>query len=218
MYSYFKDNIWGIHLADMQLISKYNKRTRYVLCVINLFSKFTYGVPLKDKKGTIIVNAFQGILNNSKRTPNKIWVDQGSEFCNTSFKKRLKDNNIEMYSTNNEGTSVFAERFIKTLKSKIYEHMTATSKNVYFDVLNDIVDEYNNTCHKTIKMKPIDSKSDSFAEYNDESNEKDLKFKVHDNARISKYKHIFAERYASNWNEEIFAVEKKIKILYLGLM
>ena len=80
-----------------------------------------------------------------------------------------------MHSTYNEGESVVAERFIRTLKNKIYKHMTAISKNVYFHVLNDIVDEYNNTYHKTIKMKPIDVKSTSFAEYNEESNKKDSK-------------------------------------------
>ena len=91
-----------------------------------------------------------------------------------------------MYLTYNEGKSVVAEKFIRTLKNKIYKHMTAISKNVYFGVLNDIVDEYNNTYHKTIKMKSIDVKSDSFAEYNEEPNEKDLKFKVGDHVRISK--------------------------------
>ena len=98
-----------------------------------------------------------------------------------------------MYSTHNEGKSVVAERFIRILKINIYKHMTAISKNVYFDVLDDIVDEYNNTYHKTIKMKPIDVKSDSFAEYNEESNVKYLKFKVNDYARISRYKNIFAK-------------------------
>ena len=98
-----------------------------------------------------------------------------------------------MYSTHNEGKSVVTERFIRTLKNKIYKHMTAVSKNVYFDVLNNIVDKYNNTYHKTIKMKPIDVKSDSFAEYNEESNEKDPKFKVNDHVRISKHKNIFAK-------------------------
>ena len=115
-----------------------------------------------------------------------------------------------MYSTHNEGNSVVAERFIRTLKNKIYKHMTTVSKNIYFYVLNDIVDEYNNTYHKTIKMKPIDVGDDSFAEYNEESNEKDPKFKVDGHVRISKYKNIFAKRYAPNWSEEIFVV-KKIK-------
>ena len=95
-YFSFKDNIWGADLADMQLISKYNKGIRYLLCAIDLFSKYAFVVPLKDKKETTIVNAFQSILNNSKRKPNKIWVDQGSEFYNNPFKKWLKDNNIEM--------------------------------------------------------------------------------------------------------------------------
>ena len=115
---------------------------------------------LFPKKGTTIANAFQKSLNNSKRKRNEIWIDKGSEFYSKSFKKWLKDNNIEMYSTHNERKSVVAQRFIRTLKDKIYKHMTAISKNVYFDVLNDIVDKYNNTYHKTIKMKPIDVKSD----------------------------------------------------------
>ena len=115
-----------------------------------------------------------------------------------------------MYSTYNDGKSVVAERFIKTLKSKIYKHMTAISKNVYFDVVDDIVDEYNNTYHRTIKMKPIDVGVDSFAEYNEESDEKDPKFKVGDHVRISRYKNIFTEGYTPNCSEEIFVI-KKIK-------
>ena len=113
-----------------------------------------------------------------------------------------------MYSTHNEGKSVVAERFIKTLENKIYKHMTANSENVYFNVLNYIVHQYSNTYHKTIKMKPIDVKSDSFAEYNEESNEKDPKFKVGDHVRISKYKNIFAKGYAPNWSEEIFVINQ----------
>ena len=163
VYFSFKDNIWGADLADMQLISKYNKGIKYFLYAIDLFSKYAFVVPLKDKKGTVIVNVFQSTLDSSKIKPNKIWVDQGSEFYNTHFKKWLKDNNIEMYSTHNEGKSVVAERFIRSLKNKIYKHMTAISKNVYFDVLENIVDQYNNTYHKTIKMKSIDVKSESFA-------------------------------------------------------
>ena len=116
MYSAFKDNIWGADLADMQLISKFNKGYRFLLCVIDIFSKYAWVVPLKDKKGMSIVNAFQNILKQSARKPNKIWVDKGSEFYNSHFKKWLKDNNIEMYSTHNEGTSVIAERFIRTIK------------------------------------------------------------------------------------------------------
>ena len=97
-----------------------------------MFSKYAFVVPLKDKKGTTISDAFPSISNNSKREPNKIWVDQGSEFYNKSFKKWFKDNNIKMYSTHNEVKSVVAERFIRTLKNKIYKHMTAISKKCLF--------------------------------------------------------------------------------------
>ena len=113
-----------------------------------------------------------------------------------------------MYSTYNEGKSVIAERFIRTLKNKIYKHMTAISKNVYVDVLDDIVNKYNDTTHKTIKMKPIDVTDDSFAEYNEESNKKDSKFKIGDHVRISKYENIFAKGYAPNWSEEFFVISK----------
>ena len=208
VYSSFKGNTWGVDLADMQLISKYNKGIRYLLCPIDLFSKYAFVVPSKDKKGVTITNAFQSILDKSKRKPNKIWVDQGSEFYNNHFKKWLKDNHISMYSTYNEGKSVAAERFIRNLKNKIYKHMTTISKNVYFDALDDIVDEYNNKYHKTIKMKPIDVGDDFFAEYNEESNKKDPKFKIGDHVRISKYENIFYEGYAPNLSEEIFAVKK----------
>ena len=147
----------------MQLLSKYNKGVKYLLCAINLFSKYVWVVPIKDKKGTSIVNAFKKIISEGRK-PNKIWVDQGSEFYNNSFKDFLKINNIEMYSTCNEGKSVVAERFIRTIKTKIHKYITAISKNVYYNVLDDIVNKYNNTVHKTIKTKPIDITDDSYAE------------------------------------------------------
>ena len=107
VHSSFKNNIWDVDLADMQLLSKFNKGFRFLLCVIDIFSKYAWVIPLKDKKDISIVNAFQIILKGSSRKPNKIWVDKGSEFYNISFKKWLKDNDIEMYSTNNEGIIKF---------------------------------------------------------------------------------------------------------------
>ena len=120
IHAAFKDNIWGADLAEMQLLSRYNKGIRFLLCVIDIFSKYAWVLPLKDKKGVSIVTAFQSILKQSNRKPNKIWVDKDSEFYNTSFKKWLEDNDIVMHSTHNEGKSVVAERLIRTLKSKFY--------------------------------------------------------------------------------------------------
>ena len=176
VYSQFKDNIWGVDLADMQSLSKKNKGIKYLLCAINLFSKYSFVVPLKDKKGISIVNAFNKIIKQSNRKPNKIWVDQGGEFYNRVFKKWLLDNDIIMYSTFNEGKSVVAERFIRTLKNKLYKHMTGNGKNVYYDVLGDVVNEYNNTKHNTIKMKPKDVKINKRV-YIDEYNEKSARIK-----------------------------------------
>ena len=112
----------------MQLIRKYNKEIRFLLCAIDIFSKYGWVVPLKNKKGITIVDAFQKILNDSKRKPNKIWVYKGSEFYNRSMKSWLEKNSIEMYLTHNEGKSVVAERFITTLKNYIYKYITSVSK------------------------------------------------------------------------------------------
>ena len=120
-----------------------------------------------------------------------------------------------MYSTYNERKSVVAERFIRNLKNKIFKHMRAVSKNVYFDVLYDIVNKYNNTVHRSIKIKPIDVTSDSYAEYNEDSDEKDPKFKVVDHVTISKNKNIFAKGYTHNWSEEVLLLAK-LKIQFLG--
>ena len=116
----------------MQLISQFNKRFRFLLCVNDIFSKYAWVVPLKDK---------------------------GSEFYNNSLKKWLKDNDIEMYSVHNEGKSIVAERFIRALKTKIFKYMTLVSKNVYINKLDDIVGEYNNTYQRTIKMTPVMKKN-----------------------------------------------------------
>ena len=114
----------------MTLINKFNKRIKYLLCVIDLFSRYSWVIPLKSKKGESTVEGFKKTLSLGRK-PNKIWVDHGSEFYNNKFKKLLKENDIEMYSTHNEGKSVVAERFIKTLKNKIYKHMTYIGKNIY---------------------------------------------------------------------------------------
>ena len=208
VYSQFKDHIWGVDLADMQLLSRKNKGIKYLLCAIDLYSKYAFVIPLKDKKGISIVNAFNKIIKQSNRKPNKIWVDQEGEFYNNVFEKWLSDNNIIMYSTYKEGKSVVAERFIGTLKNKLYKHMTATGKKVYYDVLDDVINKYNNTKHSTIKMKPIDVKHNNKRVYIDENNEKDSRFKVGDRVRISKFKNMFAKGYVPNWSSEIFIVDK----------
>ena len=113
-----------------------------------------------------------------------------------------------MYSTHNEGKYVIAERFIRTIENKIYKYMTSISKNVYIDKLDDIVHKYNNKKHRTIKMKPIDLKDNTYIDFGKEVNDNDPKFKVGDHVRISKYKNIFDKGYTPNWSEEIFVIKK----------
>ena len=199
VYSAFKDNIWSADLADMQLISKFNKGFRFLLCVFDIYSKYAWVVPLKHKKSVSIVNAFKKILKDpNNRKPHKIWVDKDSEFYNSHFKKWLKHHNMKMYSTHNEGKSVVAERFIRTIKNQIYKYITSISKNGYIDKLDDIVHKYNNTKHRTIKMKPIDVNVLILIDFGKKVNDNDPKFKVGDHVRISKYKNIFAKGYTPN--------------------
>ena len=166
------------------------------------------GCTFERQKVIAITNAFQKILDESNRKPNKIWVDERSEFYNRSMKSQLQDNEIEMHNKGNKGKSIIAERFIRTLMNKIYKYMTLLAKNVYVNNLADIVKKYNNTYHNTIKMKPVNVKISTYIDFGIENNEKDPKFKVGDHVRISKYKKIFAECYTQNWSEEVFVIKK----------
>ena len=154
---------------------------------MDLFSKSAWVVPLKDKRGITIVNAFQNVVLKEQNQIKYGLISMKNftiSFFNTI--RFLKINNIEIYSTYNEGKSVVDERFIRPLENKIFKRMAAISKNFYFHVLDDIVNKFNNTVHRTIKIKPIDVTSDSYAEYSEDSNEKDRTFKVFDHVKISK--------------------------------
>ena len=177
------------------------------MCAVDLFSKDAWVVPLKYKRRISIVNAFQKIISKGRKL-NKTWVDQFGELYNKLFKRFLEIYNIEMYSTYNEKKFFVGKRFIRTLKNKTFKQMRAVLKNVYFDVVEDIVNKYYNTVHTVIKIKPTEVTSDCYAEYNEDSNEKDPKFKVGDRVRISKYKNIFAKGYTQNYSEEVSVVSK----------
>ena len=125
-----------------------------------------------------ITNTFQKILKESNCKSNKIWVDKGSEFYNISMKSFLQNNNIELFSTHNERKIVVAERSIKTLKNEIYKYMTSISKNVHIDKLDEIVNKYNNTYHRTIKMKPADVNPSFYIDSRKKINDKDPKFEI----------------------------------------
>ena len=190
----------------MQLKSKSNKGFSFLLCVIDIYSKYRWVISLKNEKGTAIINAFQKRLDESTRKPSKLWVDKGSEFYNRSM-LWLGKNAIEMDSTHNPGKSVAAERFIKTLRKKICKYMTSISKNVYNDKLDDKVNKYNNTNHRATKMKPADVKSSTYIDFRKENNKEDPEFTVSNHVRTSKYKSMFAKGYVPNWSQEVFPIK-----------
>ena len=162
----------------MQLMSKNKKGFHFLLFIIQIFNKYAWVAPLEDKKGITIINAFQKVLNESNQKPSKIWVDKGSEFYNRSMKSWLQDNDIKKYSTHNEGNSAISERFVRTLKEKIYKYLTPISKNVCIDKLDDTVNKYSNTYHRTIKMRPVDVKSNTYIDFNVEKMIKILNLKL----------------------------------------
>ena len=192
----------------MQLLSTFNKGIGFLLCIIDIFSKYTWGIPLEDKEGITITNAFQKILDESNRKPNKRWRDKGSEFYNRSMKLRLEQNAIEMYSTHNEGKYVVVERFIRTLKNKVCKYMASISKNMYIDNLDDIVNKYNNTYQNAVKMKPADVKSNTYIN----SSKVKILIKILNLKLVVLLKYqnkiIFFKGYVPNWSEEVFVIKK----------
>ena len=172
-----------------------------LLCVIAIFSKYTWLVSLKDKKNITVTNDFRKVLVESNCKSNEILDEKESEFFSRPVKSWLWDNDIEMCPTHDEEKSFITEIFISTLKNKIYKYMTAIFKNVYIDKLDDTVNEYNNNKdHRSIRMKPVDVKSSTYISFNAENINKDPKFEVGDHARISIYKKIFAKGNAPNKN------------------
>ena len=201
----------------MQLINIFYKGFRLLLCVIDIFRKNAWLNPLKDKKGTTIINGFQKILNESDNKPNKIWVDKGSEFYNRSMKSCLEKNDIEMYLAHNEAKTCFAERFIGILKNKIYKYMTSVTKNVYIDKLDGIINIYNNTYRSTIKMKPADVKSNTYISSSKKVIIKILNLKL---VILLKYQNIkiFLQKVTLQIGLKKFLWLKKLKALYCGHM
>ena len=178
-------------------MSTKNKNVKYLLCVIDVSTKHAWVKPLKDKKGkTVLSVSFIDIVDESSRKPNKSWVDQGREFYNKLMQEWSRNNGILMYCTHNEDKSVIAERFIKTLKSKIYKKMTANNSKSYLPYLN--------------KLKPINADYSASAE-NIETNPKAPKFNVSDRVRIKKYKNNFSKGYTENWSREIFIIDSVLK-------
>ena len=213
------DKIWAAaDLVEMQKYSKWNKGIKYLLMVIDVFSKYGWIIPLKDKKTESVSLAFDLIFKKSKRKPEKLWTDKGSEFISKHFKDFLKRNSIILYHTQNEEKSSVVERWNRTMKNKMWKMFSANNNTVYWDKLDKLLDHYNNRKHSSIKMSPTEASK--------KGNEKQVfanlyeneiflkpgkpKFSIGDKVRLSKYKRkVFDKGYTPNWTaEEVFVVDK----------
>ena len=204
------NEIFAADLVEMQKFSKLNKGYRYLLTCIDIFSKFAWVITLKDKKGITIKNALEKIFN--KRNPKFLWTDKGTEFYNKQVQDLLNENNIKLYSTNNsEIKSAALERFNRTFKNMMYKKFTENNNTIFYNILDELVNNYNNKYHSTIRMSPIEG-SKKINEnkikniYNFEKTKKPGKFKIGDRVRISLEKNIFEKGYDTNWTQEIFII------------
>ena len=205
------NEIWAADLADMRALSKENKGFNFLLLVIDIFNKYGWIKPLKDKKGETIVKALKEIFKESGRRPAKLWTDKGREF----FNKDVRDL-VELYATENEEKSSIAERWIRTIKEKMFKYFTDYNTNTYIDVLPDLVEDYNNTVHSSTKLTPVEaSKKENELKvwrnlYPDRYKTSRLnpKFSVGDEVRITKKKKVFEKGYTTRWTEEIFTIKE----------
>ena len=192
----------------MQKFAKLNKGYRYLLTCVDIFSVYSFAILLKDKKGINVKSALQKIF--IQRSPKFSWTDRGTEFCNKEVQDLLNENNIKLYSTNNsEIKSSVVERFNRTFKNMMYKKFTENNNTIFYNIIDDLVNKYNNKYHSTIKMTPIEgskiiNKKKIQNIYNFEKTTKSGKFKIGDRVRISLEKNIFEKSYETNWTEEIF--------------
>ena len=210
------DSIWTADLLDIHKFARVNKGYKFILVVLDVFSRYAWARPLKNKTGDLVANAFQDIFTTSKRKPARLWVDRGTEFYNNKVSRLLKDKNIEIYSTHNEPKATIAERFIRTLRGKIESNFILTQSTVWYDILPQLVHEYNTTKHKTLKMTPEEAcQPGNFAKVfknlyppSTTGSITKSRFSVGDKVRISINKSLFTKGATANWSEEIFTIKR----------
>ena len=209
------DDLWQIDLADLQKISKFNDNNRYLVTCIDVFSKFAWVVPIKNKKSDTVLEAFKFIVNSSGRKPNFLQSDQGTEFLNSKFKEYLSEIDVGFYYVNSELKASVIERFNRTIKEKIYKYFTLKNTERYIDILDTLIQTYNNSYHRSIKTLPskVNKENEKTIHqilYKKDSRDKVFNFEVGQTVRITKYKHIFEKGYTPKWTDEIFKVKYQI--------
>ena len=214
--THYKDECWSIDLIDRSSLAKYNKNYKFIFTIIDNHTKYAWAIPLKDKSGKSTTAAFKNLLETSKRKPHKIWSDRGKEFYNTTFLHYLREQNIQIYSTNSDLKAVFVERFNRTLLDLIKEPMYIEGKGNWLNHLDAALDKYNNRVHGTTKMTPFEKSfntliraaSPNLIPKNDNNNHNNKlpKFQVGDFVRVPDKRNIYSKGYTTNWNRELFKI------------
>ena len=204
---------WGLDLVDMQEFADVNNGFRYLLTCIDIYSRFAWAIPMKNKTGNSTAQAIQKIINDAKSHPRNFYVDEGKEFYNKDVDALRKKYDIEMYSTYGPSKVAHIERFNRTLKTKMFKQFTINGNNIWFNILDKLVNSYNNTIHRTIKHTPIDVfKNNIYIHSNtvDDRNETKAKFKVGDRVRISYKRGVFDKGYLPNWSQQLYIIDEVI--------
>ena len=217
------DSQWQADLADLQSIAEHNDGTKYILTVIDVFSKFAWAIPIKDKSAKTMMEAFKKLLDlAAPRKPLKLQTDKGTEFLNKNVQIMLKSEpyNITQFTTMGETKASIVERFNRTLKDRIWRYFTSSKTNRYLEVLAEIVDSYNHSIHRSIKMRPVDVRKSNelvvwrrlYGNGTPEKSNKKCEIKIEDTVRIPKWKGDFSKGYEPKWTEEEFKVKEKIGV------
>lgn len=218
VYSDNIDDSWQMDLTDFRSIKKSNRGYAYILCVVDVFSKYGWAIPLKDKTGESIVQGFKIIFQKTSRRPTRLFSDKGKEFINQLFQKFLKQNDVKfIHSHNPDIKCSVVERWQRTIKTRLFKIFTATESECYVDgVLDKVVYAYNHSYHRSIKMRPVDVTPERVLEvyktlYHDVPfRSQNAKYNVGDHVRISREKHKLEKGYTTNWSEEIFKIVEVI--------
>ena len=213
---YYIDDIWSLDILDLKDYGpKNNKGYRYVLVVLDNFSKFGWTVPLKNKHAQTIKDSFENILINSKRSPNLIETDRGKEFYNNIFQDFLNKNNIKLYSRNTSLVAVFAERFNKTIRDLLKRPVFEKGDGNWIDVLQTITEQYNNRRHTSTKLSPKDAslkKNEGFVYKNllDKRKKVKPKFQINDLVRTADLKKTFSKGDTTNWSNKLYKITEVV--------
>ena len=209
IYSDYKNQIWSLDIVDMQEFKNENNGYKYILNCIDLYTRYVWAIPMFDKSGKETANAIQNIITKAKANPEKIWTDEGKEFLNKNVDTLRNKYNIKIYHTYGVAKAAIIERYNRTQKENMYKKFTKNGNHIWFNMIDDIVNLYNNKKHSAINY--LTPKNAYFNEIDlqkerETKDENKPKFKVNDRVRISYKRGVFDKGYLANWSYEIFKV------------